>query len=157
MSMANPSLRDFDGIGNDIELDGYIGLIDEMSEHLNDKQISQLWGILAGRGEEGRVEYNASFDIGKEISQQIMAVRALRNSVMPGGKVRPGLAAREVKETITASATLLNTLLKTHEKVMSFDRSRAIEEAVTETVRTLPDEQQKVFFALLEENLSAIE
>ena len=154
--MSNQALRDFDLGGDDIILDGHIEVIEACSESLRDDQVAKLWGLLEGRG-ENKVEYNASFNLQEEVQAQIMAVRALRNSVMPGGKVRPGLPAREIKETITASSTLLNTLLKTHEKILSLDRARCIEEAVTTTIRTLPDEQQKIFFAQLEANLAAIE
>ena len=151
------ALRAFDLGGNDIELDGYIDLIDTLSEGLRDDQVTRLWGILSGRGGGDKVEYNASFDIKEEIQAQIVAVRALRNSVMPGGVVRPGLPAREIKEAVSASSTLLSSLMKHHEKVLSMDRQRAIELAVTDAVRSLPDEQRETFFSLLEENLSAIE
>ena len=149
------ALRDFDTGGDDINIDEYISAIEVMSDHLTDEHVSRLFCLLQGRAET--VEYGASFDIKEEVQMQIMAVRAMRNAVMPNGKVRPGLASREVKEVVTASSTLLNTLMKTHKDVMSFSRSRAIEEAVTTTVRTLPEDQQQAFFAVLEENLSAIE
>ncbi len=154
----NEALRDFDLGGNDIELDGYIELIETMADDLRDDQVGRLWTVLAERAPgEAAVKYGADFDLKEEVQAQIQAVRAMRNAIMPGGIVRQGTPAREIKEVVTASSTLLTTLMKMHEKVMSFDRSRAIEEAVTETMKTLPDEKQKMFFSLLEENLSAIE
>jgi len=155
MNEAASSLRDFDGIGDDVDIDEYISAIEVMSEQLTDEHVSRLFCLLQGRAQT--VEYGASFDIKEEVQMQIMAVRAMRNAVMPNGKVRPGLASREVKEVVTASSTLLNTLLKTHEKVMSFSRSRAIEEAVTTSIQTLPEEQKKQFLATLAENLSTIQ
>jgi hypothetical protein len=150
------ALRDFDLGGNDVELDGYIDMIDTMSADLREDQVARLFGVLAALG--GRtVEYGADFDLKEEVQAQIQAVRAMRDAVMPNGVVRVGTSAREVKEVVTASSTLLTTLMKMHEKVMSFDRSRAIEEAVTATIRGLPEDAQKVFFSQLEQNLSAIE
>jgi hypothetical protein len=150
------ALRDFDLGGNDVELDGYIDMIDTMSADLREDQVTRLFGVLAALG--GRtVEYGADFDLKEEVQAQIQAVRAMRDAVMPNGVVRVGTPAREVKEVVTASSTLLTTLMKMHERVMSFDRSRAIEEAVTATIRGLPEDAQKVFFSQLEQNLSAIE
>jgi len=149
-------LRDFEGIDHDVELDGYIDMIDALSGSLREDQVVRLFSLLAGMGGVEQVEYNASFDLKDEVQAQIQAVRAMREAVMPNGVVRAGTPAREVKEVVTASSTLLNTLMKMHERVMSFDRSRAIEEAVTTTIRTLPDDQQKMFFTALEDNLSAI-
>lgn len=150
------TLRDFDLGGEDIELDGYIEMIEAMSAHLRDDQVVKLGSIISERAEVGVVTYDANFDMMGEVESQIRAVHAMRNAIMPGGVVRAGTPAREIKEVVTASSTLLTTLMKMHEKVMSFDRSRAIEEAVSDTVSTLDQEAQDRFFALLKENLSAI-
>lgn len=155
MNETASSLRDFDGIGDDVDIDEYISAIEVMSEQLTDEHVSRLFCLLQGRAQT--VEYGASFDIKEEVQMQIMAVRAMRNAVMPNGRVRPGLASREVKEVVTASSTLLNTLMKTHDKIMSLERQRAIEEAVTTSIQTLPEEQKKQFLATLAENLSTIQ
>ena len=149
------ALREFDLGENDISLDDQVSTIEAMADELSEEEIARLWTVLAGRAEAG-VDYGPEFDMGKEVEMQILAVRAMRNSIMPGGIVRPGTPAREVKEVVTASSTLLTTLLKTHEKIMSYDRQRAIEEATVEVIKTLPDEQRDQFFKLLEESLSAI-
>lgn len=155
MNETASSLRDFDGIGDDVDIDEYISAIEVMSDHLTDEHVSRLFCLLQGRAQT--VEYGASFDIKEEVQMQIMAVRAMRNAVMPNGRVRPGLASREMKEVVTASSTLLNTLMKTHDKIMSLERQRAIEEAVTTSIQTLPEEQKKQFLATLAENLSTIQ
>ena len=152
----NEALREFDlGDGHDVELDEHISTIEALSDELSDEDIARLWAVLQGRA-QAMEEYGADFDLGHEVQMQIMAVRAMRNAIMPGGVVRAGTPAREIKEVVTASSTLLNTLMKTHERIMSLDRQRAIEEAVTTSIQTLPDEQKKQFLATLEENLSAI-
>jgi hypothetical protein len=152
----NEALREFDlGDGHDVDLDEHISTIEALSDELSDEDIARLWAVLQGRA-QAMEEYGADFDLGYEVQMQIMAVRAMRNAIMPGGVVRVGTPAREIKEVVTASSTLLNTLMKTHERIMSLDRQRAIEEAVTTSIQTLPDEQKKQFLATLEENLSAI-
>ena len=152
------ALRQFEeGEGNDIELSNSVELIVQYSGELTDEQVFKLWGILQGRS-DAAISYGPDFDIREEIERQLVAVRAMRDAVItPGGQVRPGTQIREIKEVVTASSTLLTTLMKVHEKVMSFDRSRAIEEAVTTTMQKLPDEERKAFFAVLEENLARIE
>ena len=84
-----------------------------------------------------------------------------RSDVSSSASIRPRISAaafaREVKEVVTASNTLLQTLMKTHSKVLSYDRQRAIEEATVETMKALPDEERATFFSLLEANLAAIE
>lgn len=154
--MSTQSLREFDSEVEEVNLDEHIHAISVYGDQLTDEQIARLRSILFGRGDD-QVEYNASFNLREEVQAQIMAVRALRNSVMPGGRVSPGMHAREIKEMISASSTLLNTLLKTHGQILSLERSRCIEEAVTEAIKTLPDEARESFLSLLETNLSAIE
>jgi len=153
----NQPLQEFDNGDADIEMDEHIQLLEDMKTVLRPDQILRLYTLAASLAPREDVEYGADFDLKDEVQAQIMAVRAMRDAVMPGGRVRQGVPAREVKEVVTASSTLLNTLLKMHEKVLSFDRQRAIEEAVTDTIRTLPDEQQKLFMTALEDNLSRIE
>jgi hypothetical protein len=153
----NDSLRDFDEAGHGVDLDEPIGLIESFSELLNDSHIGRLWTIIQGRVND-EVEYGPDFDIGDEVRMQIVAVRAMRRSVMTdGGVVRVGVPARELKEVVTASNTLLQTLMKTHDKIMSYDRQRAIEEAVVETMHSLPDDKRIQFMEQLETNLSQIE
>lgn len=104
------------------------------------------------------VTYGADFDFTAEITAQIQAVRAMRRSVMSdSGHVLEQVSARELKEVVSASSTLLQTLLKTHEKVMNFSRLRAVEKAVTGLILTLEKDQQKVFFEALETELSLID
>jgi hypothetical protein len=149
------TLRDFDLGGSDVELDEHISTIEMMADELSEEEIARLWAVLQARVQT--VEYGAEFDINEEVQMQIMAVRAMRDSIMPGGRMRVGVPAREMKEVVTASSTLLNTLLRTHEKILNYDRQRAIEEATIEAISTLPDENKELFFKALGENLSAIE
>ena len=154
--MSELSLREFEDPGFDVKLGDYISAIEAYSHMLEPDQVNRLREIIGERVTE-KVVYDASFNLRDEVQAQIACVRALRESVLPGGVVRAGLAAREIKEAVTASSTLLSTLMKTHKDILSLDRARCIEEAVSETIKTLSDEDRATFMKKLEENLSAIE
>ena len=135
-----------------------VSFIASSPDSLTDEQVAILWTALQERVDGDDVEYGADFDLGQEVEAQIGLVRAMRRSVITeSGQVLPGVASRELKEVVSASTTLLSTLSKSHEKIMSFDRMRAIEHAAADAVRTLPHEQQQLFFQTLEEKLEAIE
>jgi hypothetical protein len=151
------ALRQFEEDNNDVELEDSVALIEQFSEGLTDEQVFRLWNILQGRS-DATVDYGPNFDIKEEVEMQIMAVRAMRDSVITStGQMRPGVPARELKEVVTASNTLLQTLMKTHGKILSYDRQRAIEEAVATVMRTLPDKERATYLSLLEANLAAID
>lgn len=125
---------------------------------LTANQAEALFTVLAPRFQDDSAEYGAHFDMAAEVSAQIKAVRAMRRSVMTdAGTVQPGVAARELKEVVSASNTLLQTLLKTHERLLNFDRQRALEAATVTAVETLPEENQQTFFKALEAELEAIQ
>lgn len=80
------------------------------------------------------VEYGTGFDLGAEVEAQIQAVRAVRGTVMENGRIIKGVSSREAKEVISSGSTLLNTLMKFHEKVLNMDRLRLLEAAVIEVL-----------------------
>ena len=153
--MTQEALREFDLEAPGVDMEEHIAMIEALPDALTDDHVTRLWFVLQGRAQE-KVEYGPDFDMGEEVRMQIAAVRAMRESVMPNGVVRAGVPTREMKEVVTASSTLLTTLLRTHEKVMSYDRQRAIEQATVAVVQELSEEYKKVFFERLEEALDAI-
>lgn len=80
------------------------------------------------------VGYGTGFDLGAEVEAQIQAVRAVRSTVMKDGRIIDGVSSREAKEVISSGSTLLNTLMKFHEKVLNMDRLRMLEAAVIEVL-----------------------
>jgi len=101
--------------------------------------------------------YGAHFDISNEVNEQIKAVRALRSLVMDdSGNINEGYTARDAKELIGSSNTLLGSLMKFHDKIINQNRMRLIEQATIEAVKTLPEEQQELFFTKLQSGLDAI-
>ena len=111
----------------------------------------------AGRGTEDP-EYGADFDLVQEMNDQIRVVRALRNKVIDPetGAIKGDHSARDAKELIGSSNTMLASLMKFHDKIVNQDRVRAIEHATIEVVKTLPKESQEKFFEALEQALAAI-
>lgn len=88
------------------------------------------------------VAYGASYDITGEIQGLIESVRAMRSSVMTQeGKMREDVTPREMKEVVTSTTSLMNLLMKSHEKLMSFDRARALEQATVDILRELGGEE----------------
>ena len=154
--MSELQIREFENPGFDLQLGNLLDSLEVYSHLLQPDQINRLRSIIGDHAAE-KVVYGPEFDIADEISQQITAVRALRESVLPGGVVRAGLPAREIKDAISASSTLITNLMKHHDKILGFERSRAVELAVSETIKTLSDEDRATFMKKLEENLSAIE
>lgn len=99
-------------------------------------------------------DYGADFDFTVEIGAQIAAVKAMRSKVMSAnGTLKDAVSTREAKEVLSASTTLLTTLMKHHDKIVNFDRQRALEEAVKAAVQTLPENARDAFFAELERRL----
>lgn len=88
------------------------------------------------------VEYGANYDIKIEVQNLIEAVRAMRDTVIDEqGRAKEGITPREIKETVTATTSLMTLLMKSHAKLMNFDRMRALEQATVETLQELSDSQ----------------
>lgn len=102
-------------------------------------------------------EYGANYDITIEVQGLIQSVRAMRNTVMDEqGRVKEGITPREMKEMITATTALMNLLMKSHEKLMTFDRHRSLEQATVDTLRELGGEEiVSRFVELMEQRLEA--
>jgi hypothetical protein len=81
------------------------------------------------------VGYGADFDLADEVEQQIAAVRAIREFVMPGGRLAGGITSREAKEVVTSGASLLASLMKFHSGIVNMDRLRNLERAVVEVLK----------------------
>ena len=124
----------------------------------------QFFSVGSGNGEEGQHRgsaddpgYGADFDLADEVNEQIKAVRALRQTIMDdSGTIREGVQARDVKEMVSSSNTLLGSLMRFHDKIINQDRMRLVEKATIEAVKTLPEEQQEIFFDTLQKGLDAI-
>ncbi|RLA60687.1 MAG: hypothetical protein DRQ89_12445 [Epsilonproteobacteria bacterium] len=88
------------------------------------------------------VTYGAEYDMTSEVEGLIQSVRAMRNSVMTeDGRMRTDVTPREMKDVVTATSSLMNLLMKSHEKLMDFDRHRALEQATIDILRGMGGEE----------------
>lgn len=177
--MTNSSIRDFESevSGNSLakELVYSVNQIMEAAEThvLSHQQVQLLSERLVGcypdyfkglstsrngvSGEANDPGYGADFDLASEVNEQIKVVRALRKKVLDeNGDIAEGYGARDAKELVASANTLLGNLMKFHDKIINQNRMRLIEQATVEAVKTLPDEQQEVFFSKLQEGLDKI-
>jgi hypothetical protein len=136
------------------QLNEYVDSVIEHAQSLTPIQKARLTAAFAPRSSGN--EYGEDFSLAIEVEEMLKMARALRKQVMVGNQVADGVGPREVKEAVSASNTLLNTLLKVHEQVMSFERQRAIEKAVTEAISELSHDHKQKFFTRLSELLEAV-
>lgn len=130
------------------------GLIEHVNELKEDIAMRLMEALMERFPAAEREAYGAGFNMMTEVTDQIVALRALRTRVLTDtGLVRAGVTARELKEVVAASNSMLQTLMKTHERIVNYDRMRAIEEATIEAIKELPDEVKQQFFAKLEQLL----
>ena len=102
--------------------------------------------------------YGPDYSISNEVQSQLHLISAMRNSVISeAGRVLAGVTSRELRDVVGSSGTMLANLVKIHERVINFDRMRAVENSVAETIREYPEDFQDKFFALLKTKLEAID
>ena len=137
-------------------LDEPIDTVVAFRDRLSPVQIHKLIPLLAiiPAAEDPQV-YGADFDMADEVNQQILAVRAMRESIMEEGRIKDGIATREVKEVIAASNTMLSALMKFHKEIINLHRMRAIEKATIKVLKDMGHEEK--FLEQLETELEAID
>ena len=101
--------------------------------------------------------YGAGFDMAGELGDMITAVRSMRRKVLDeSGQVRSGVQIKDLQAFLSASSTLMTTLIRHHEKILSFDRQRAIENTTISLVAELSTEWSAWFMSALEVELEKI-
>lgn len=138
-------------------LDNEVAMIVNSPSLLTDEQLSDLHTILSHYLPQDN-GYGANFDFKREISAQLSAVRAMRAKVMTStGQIKENIPTREVKEALSAANTLTASLMKNHEKIMNFDRQRALEQATIAAIEAMSDEIKEIFFNDLNARLEKLE
>lgn len=161
MTEGVAELQDFDTLAGDpeVDIDGKITeFIEDILPVLSEDQLRELTEELLALGMvkqgEEEVTYDAQFDMGKEVELQLRTVHALRRQVMVNNRIRKGTTTREVKEVVSTTTTMLNSLMKHHEKLLSMDRQRALEAATISVLKELGDGTMiDKFFELMEQAL----
>ena len=141
-----------------------VGKVIAVVDKLTDDQKETLLNALALTGAviEDQQDYDANFDLSKEINEQLRAIRAMRQQVFNSNHtIKDGISAREVKEVVTSSSTMINTLMKHHQTVQSMERHRAVEAATIDALKELEkDRGAEVlnrFFEIFEKKLDVLE
>ena len=88
-----------------------------------------------GTDKSNNNEYGPYFSFQTEINEQIEAVRAMRKQVMNGNRMNPDVSIRDAKETLSASTSLLQTLVKSHKDIQNFERLREVENILVEVAK----------------------
>lgn len=90
--------------------------------------------------------YDETFSMADEVKEVMAAVRLLRKSIyaVGGRKLREGVTISEAKDVISMSNTMINTLMKSHEKIMNMERYRAVEQATVDVLRELDGDRKLV-------------
>lgn len=147
------------------DLSTEVEMILNFANHLTPTQVRDLLAILKHHiREPDAVVYDADFDMTAEIGLQISAMRAMRSTVIDSnGEIvknadgKAAVSTRELKEVVTGCSTSIQMLMKYHERLVNFDRMRALERATIKTARTLPEDLQAQFFKTLENELTAVQ
>ena len=129
--------------------------------NMTESMIHTLVDFLYDKGHitstESEFIYGEDFDLAKEMGSIIQTSKAMRNQLIgPGGRVKTGVSSKEVREYLTAMNTLTGNLIKNHEKVMSIERSRALESAVIQCLQEVGGEDVVTRFnSLMEAHLQS--
>lgn len=117
-------------------------------EYLNPIDQRELKRLLTIElGEDGD-DFDHDFDLKEEINAQLRMLRTMRSRAE-----RENISTRELKETLTASSSLITMLIKEQEKVVNIDRLRTVERAVVEAIKEQSHEVQEAFLSFLEGKL----
>lgn len=127
------------------ELGELVRRVVQFKEQFTDSQIQEIHDAIrphlksAAAAEQNM--YDSNFSIADEINELLITSRAMRRSVMTdSGEIQADISTREVKEVLSSSTTLINSLMKSHEKVMSMERFRSVEAATIETLLEVGDQ-----------------
>lgn len=102
--------------------------------------------------------FDANFDMGKEITNQLQALQAVRNKIFSSdGRIKEGQTVKDAKDFMASSASLLQLLQKSKSELINLERLQAIEEAVIDALKELGDDATELFLKKLEERLERID
>ena len=97
-------------------------------------------------------ERDSDYDLRQEVSAQLAAVKALRESaVSSNGTINVGL--RDAKEALSATTSLLSLLTKLQTEIYNADRVRVLQKTTIDVMKKCDPELHKQFLGLLRERL----
>ena len=91
----------------------------------------------------------SKIDLKEELAIQYGKAKTLYGNIEKSSIYTPNQKAA-VLNTVTA---IISSIVRNQEKVQNMDRVKALEEALTDALKTLPEDAQKVFYEKYEANL----
>lgn len=134
----------------------YFNMLPHLTDSMARKTIARIAALeLIPNSSVNGINYGADFDLTAEVEGLIQSVRAMRNSVMTeSGTVKEDVTPREMKEVVTSTASLMTLLMKFHEKLMSFERQRVLEQSTIAILREMGGQEiVDRFVEMMEEQL----
>ena len=116
-------------------------------------------GEIINRGLEeeitGDVPDASMINLDEELNEMIKLVRKMRNNLNKQNILGKGASNREIRETLTACATVMKQIVSHQKTVRTFERQRVLENTLIEVLGgmgpTLAEEFQTLFRERLEE------
>ena len=131
------------------------GVLPRLTESMVEALLDAMHAQGIGTTDVPQLEYDESYSLKDEMTMMLVAVRAMRNEILDGDRLRKNVGVKDLKEFLTSSSSITSTLMKNHEKLMSMERHRAIEQATIETLKEIGgDEVVDRFLALMGAKLS---
>ena len=130
------------------------GTLPRLTESMVEALLDAMHAQGIGTTDVPQLEYDETYSLKDEMTMLLVAVRAMRNEILDGDRLRKNVGVKDLKEFLGSSSTIMSTLMKNHEKLMSMERHRAIEQATIETLKEIGgDEVVDRFLALMEDKL----
>lgn len=114
------------------------------------KKLRELMIAISSQEEEldpsDEEAYDETFDMEREVAEVLRSVKILRKSILtPSGRgLRAGVTVAEAKDVISMSNSMINTLMKSHEKIVNMARYRAVEQATVDVLRDLDGDEKLI-------------
>lgn len=95
-------------------------------------------------GSDDEESYDETFDMEKEVAEVLRSVKILRRSILNESKkgLKVGVTVAEAKDVLSMSNSMINTLMKSHEKIINMARYRAVEQATVDILRELDGDEK---------------
>lgn len=92
-------------------------------------------------------------DLRAQLGEQMKLLQILRQNV---AKKASKLSSRDLKDLVNTTNSVFSMLVRLDDTILNQDRARKLEAAVVETVKSLSEDQQAVFFQKFEDNLQNV-
>jgi hypothetical protein len=118
--------------------------------NLDGMPVAELLALRAGIDEKLPVKDLADVDLNRELVLQMLQTQKLQRDVLEDEDT----PANQRAQVANAVAAIINNLVKLQSEVYTSERIKKIEQALIQTLQTLPSEAQRAFFVEYEKALA---